>query len=1557
MSHVKNYDVGQIHPDLLTPNSVTDAPFVQYTHELPLLSFGDIQHSVNLSLVFNYERYRDEKVTGQNPFCIAPGFKLNLQKRLMYTQFGIFTDYQEESGKIVKLNNFYGDYTFDDDSQRIIIQKAQPDQTGNISADNVEMGGDDTVYDYFLEYPDFSKEKYGESGRIMAVYDKYSDNAILTYAYDTSGRLTTITFRNGNAISLAYHASNKLQSITYNNQSSSFFYNSDGTLNYVEHYTGVKYYYALEQADFASSLGYDDLPESDLKVTATATEGSETVSYAKELKLIDNGETIKIIDYIGNNSVKTESYKLPKTLLGDRPPFHYVDTVDQNGVVTRVQFYNGKPMCSYEIQDEEPQFDGETATSRFLGNITMYNTSDDSDDNAAKGVQTRHSGLQLNYNAANFTWSTELTGLIQSEGYYTLTGWIKSNASDVESTTINLANLSEYSLDVDLEPGGQWQFFSIMFRTSPRLLSVFADGGSLVSMRDLRIIFQETEALTDGDQSRTNMAGYLLFNGSSELSFHDARFFYKFNDSHIEITTIDSNGNEKSVTLSDVLRYQIRQMRDGVSGELFYNNCKNMITGATDFEVLFNGSYISLGDLDLGIRVYSSGKESLTKYHLYEATDEDGTTHHYIDKTCTVGTTVVSRETLDSNLDVIESASDGITTTYTRDAQGRVTSECGVGLYRHDTVYTDALVTVTDVNPSSGATISSTKYHIDTTWGAVTKVEMFDSSNKGQSLSINTYDESMSALTAKAFDNMLIRRNSFAYAKGRLASTTGGTLTYNYLYNDTMGELASVTRNGTTLEEHTYRRDNGETTVESHYPTEESALHTENKVFDKYGRLKSVDGVLENQYCIEPQWTYLYDDPDTDVEEVEPRHTMEDYDREKHGELIHSFAEVNNAAVDGKDAMLSQTIDRLAGEVTRYGYSNGMLTAAVTRDLTEYPKRQETFVYDKIGRLKKSRFDHDMTTGDNVTSSIRYYVGENDPFADNRVGDYSYSVNNILKAFTYNFYDDYKRITKKRFNFSGRIFQKQFVYSDNKVSSTFENTGERIYYSYDDLGRISSFSNGQLTKYQYNAYGQLIRENNQALDKTFVYRYNSNGGISTIREYAYATGTPSGTAVETTFTYDGDHPDRLTAFGDTSISYNAMGCPTAYNGYNTAWTRGKLSRLSKGNASSGMHAYTYNYNAFGQRIGSTYTYTPSILYGTVVAMGTLTGYSKVFHYDQSGRLIYESKTSQYYGEGSGTEKIVYLYDESGIIGMLHTTESGTTSSYYFQRNLLGDVIAIYDTAGTKVGGYAYDAWGNCTITLNTNGIATKNPIRYRGYYYDEESGLYYLNARYYSPTWRRFISPDDTAYLDAENPNGLNLYTYCNNDPVNYADPSGHSIVGAILLGATIGAVISGVLSFGSELISNDFNLRKVNPYVILVDAIFGAIDGALSVMGLTAVTSLLIQPVLAGAQTVIGAAVSGELHDLTTAQVVNAVLFSALMIGASSALYRYCKFKTGYNTFENHRIRKFSKNRLETARLPKKIAMYEKMISDTYMEGVKGTLGYVAFTSTSIVVGGGLGL
>ena len=229
--------------------------------------------------------------------------------------------------------------------------------------------------------------------------------------------------------------------------------------------------------------------------------------------------------------------------------------------------------------------------------------------------------------------------------------------------------------------------------------------------------------------------------------------------------------------------------------------------------------------------------------------------------------------------------------------------------------------------------------------------------------------------------------------------------------------------------------------------------------------------------------------------------------------------------------------------------------------------------------------------------------------------------------------------------------------------------------------------------------------------------------------------------------------------------------------------------------------YSYTYNAQGQRVTSTYSHlfnTDSI---ASVDIGEVTAYTKIYSYDSFGRLISVSTTETLYGEGTVTSEIVFLYDQGSMVGMQYTSPTNGTNVYYYLRNLQGDVIGIYDTSGNLKVKYNYDAWGNCTVASETTSIALANvnPIRYRGYYYDTETGLYYLNARYYSPEWRRFISPDGAEYIDPETPNGLNLYAYCYNDPVNYVDPSGHFPVLACILGLTalfgMGLTIGGVVS------------------------------------------------------------------------------------------------------------------------------------------------------------------
>lgn len=700
------------------------------------------------------------------------------------------------------------------------------------------------------------------------------------------------------------------------------------------------------------------------------------------------------------------------------------------------------------------------------------------------------------------------------------------------------------------------------------------------------------------------------------------------------------------------------------------------------------------------------------------------------------------------------------------------------------------------------------------------------------SLRSDPYDDDMSALTSRMFGTSSARQHGFDYAEGRLSSLTGGTINYGFEYAANTGDISGISKNGAVMENHTYSINNGETIVSSYYPSSDSALYTETKVLDKYGRLKGIDGVLETSYDLNPYWYYIDSSNQTHT-------TMESYNRATHGAL----SQVTKG-MDGKDAMLSQTSDTPAGEVTKYGYDDGKLTAAVTSDMANNLRRQQTFVYDDADRLTRIRLDHNPATNEYVTSDITYVKAASDPDADRRVSNYSFKINGTQKAKTVNTYDTYKRVTKKTYTVGSKTFTKEIVYDKTKVSKVVDSVGGTTQYEYDSMGRISKekdSSGNILRSFSYDTYGQLVRENNAELDKTFVFEYN-NGGITKVKEYAYSTSsTPTGTATEKTNTYDSTYPDRLTKCGSTSISYNSMGCPTTCNGYTATWTRGKLSKLSKGLKTAGMHTYNYTYNAFGQRIGINYVYTAGTSSSSAVVMGMLTSYSHTFRYDRSGRLIYESTTTQYYGEGSGTKKTVYLYDESGIIGMLHTSESGTTAAYYFARNLLGDVIGIYNTSGTKVGGYAYDAWGNCTITLNTNGIATRNPIRYRGYYYDEDTKLYYLNARYYCPEWRRFISPDDTGYLDPATPNGLNLYAYCNNDPVNYADPSGNSVIASLLIGFAISSLIGWGLSqmFGSQIaggigsisggataISTGISLCALGPWGIVAGVALIAVGG-----------------------------------------------------------------------------------------------------------------------------------
>ena len=358
----------------------------------------------------------------------------------------------------------------------------------------------------------------------------------------------------------------------------------------------------------------------------------------------------------------------------------------------------------------------------------------------------------------------------------------------------------------------------------------------------------------------------------------------------------------------------------------------------------------------------------------------------------------------------------------------------------------------------------------------------------------------------------------------------------------------------------------------------------------------------------------------------------------------------------------------------------------------------------------------------------------------------------LHKTYTY---DGLGRKTQTMMSMGGANKPIRYTYvgvKDNRTTTMLEsldNFGEKLSYTYDDNGNIETIrKNGVLQEtYHYDVLNQLVRADSAAQNKSFVYAYDAGGNILSVKEYAYTTGA-LGTAVKTTaYGYtDGTWKDLLTSYAGQSITYDGIGNPLSYrDGLSMTWRNGReLASLTK----NGVTA-SYLYDESGLRTKKT-------------VGGVVTNYHVI-----DGRL---------YGEYTGSHRLLYMFDEAGTrYSFLYN--GGT---YYYVFNGQGDVIGITDGTGNMLARYTYDAWGKpLTITDgagtdvsgNAAHIANVNPFRYRGYYYDKESGLYYLQSRYYDPVVGRFINADSS--IHSSSLVGMNVFAYCGNSPINYVDPTG----------------------------------------------------------------------------------------------------------------------------------------------------------------------------------------
>lgn len=325
--------------------------------------------------------------------------------------------------------------------------------------------------------------------------------------------------------------------------------------------------------------------------------------------------------------------------------------------------------------------------------------------------------------------------------------------------------------------------------------------------------------------------------------------------------------------------------------------------------------------------------------------------------------------------------------------------------------------------------------------------------------------------------------------------------------------------------------------------------------------------------------------------------------------------------------------------------------------------------------------------------------------------------------------------------------------------SAFSTLSGTYSYTYDGNGNITQISfapadggSAKVTCYEYDALNRLTREDNPFTNKTYKFEYDRNGNITNKKTYSYTTGTlPSSATSTIVYSYgDATWRDKLTKYGSTTITYDAIGNPTNIGGNVLHWTGRMLDSYTD---ASNLCEYTYDVN--GQR------------------------YSKT---------VNDETTEYYYADGQlvaqvcNGERLTFRYDEAGSPVSVYYTSNAGNRAYWYVKNLQGDIVAITNSAGTIVATYTYDAWGKLRASTDTDSlhIGTINPLRYRGYYYDTETGFYYLNSRYYSPTWGRFINADSLTGAN-QDLQSYNLFAYCSNNPVNYLDPSGAGIFGNII--------------------------------------------------------------------------------------------------------------------------------------------------------------------------------
>ena len=1417
-----------------------------YTYSYPLLSIGRNSYSISANLVF-YSTYSPSDFGGRK-IGFGNGWKLDIEQHLF------------PYGVTYNLNGFIvGDYVYIDANwhiHRFVFYKTTYEGyiTTNYYYDESGTGlivkkcGDSLIMEdeYFNQYI-FANGRLVEirssiNNDIRKIIEYNNNNQIISY-YDNrkQNRFISFTYNNNNLISISNTLTNQSYSVIYDANRITELIVSNTQINKTVHqflYNSETIEYIINSIDLETlKIDYNNYGElitisSGVLKQSIETEADDANMYCGDL--VHAGEN----NYISNCGLrfKDVSYSMPIEYIKSVDQYTYneayTEVIDKAEINIRHSFdVDGRLLCSLEKKNQNDYYSLERPNDKVLSQVGQslitFNGNEVNELNSVNNYSYLINRTDDNYPFINF-----LNSLIDSSDLHTLSFYIMFSNNNDNNRVINIDfSFENTSYDFTKETiisnvnAYSWQKVEIpinferkqLYMTAIKIsLNQAMNGSAYIS--DVMIkeggaygIFIDDLLNNIPKEIRVGTNFYL----DSTLYTVSPSFYVTQNDllaTYKSLFLNSSNNNRydfycnnktkiigvfnSSIESFNSPNYSL-QINTGIPN--FHLTLADYIEIYRDQNNIPHTRYLIMEEqyrfhLD-GNKAYYELKQSIGEVHDYSYNDRladaDAKISYYWENSDGTKRATKSIKSIDNTIinTVTHNFYDefgNLTQIKTYD-EDNLTGEYISNNYNYSSDK-ELLTSITENGVTSYIYYDALLNIDHIIAGSLKKMYKYDSFNQIESIDFINNNNSIKLST-----NMIVKDK---YERISVLKDTCGN-SCGFLYNG-INDICRLTVNNRINSIFKKKELNNNFYYKSKTYQDVDKIIDNTIIYDKYGNIisKNVDSdfitytyenkdysnyvkriVQINDSINNDIINYNFDDEGTETKtinnefEINKTNLYTEYnintDLEKYTIMSDNYSTLKS----GQIVLVNKSIQKLNNE------------SSVINDYT--------FVYeaDNLGRLSKVKSNKisELTSLINIDKTISYSLNTTLP---NKIKyDIISEINNNLYNASFSFENEYCNGNITKFKEYGNSFIENPYCLNNVATSTL--ISKEYQYSYDEANRLTSEviklnddpNNVTTFNYIYGNTSNMIEcvTNNNVTTKEFVY---SNG-----RMISYTTNNIK-------YDIEYDNYGNIVGIGNKTYSFNSQN---------------KLSSIV-----DGEHNYSYFYNYEGIRY-------KKVVDNTIIK----------YHLDGIriiGEDWYENNSL------SITKKIRYFYDAEGICGLKY-------DGCYFKliKDSLGNVNKVM-YQGKIIGEYNYDAWGNVIVNpisidsdpingARDNFVLYNNPFRYKGYYYDNETGLYYLVSRYYYSKLYCYISADRIDYLEPRILNGLNLYCYCCNNPNKYIDSTGCFAISltmlGLIIGAVIGATVGGVIAYNVARDSGAENWELFG-WTMLGSLFGGIIGGAL---------------------------------------------------------------------------------------------------------------------------------